>query len=55
MGMNRKIRKNAQKSTNIIDNIDLDFLKAGLGLSERVEVVAGAYTSKPDIMFPLFN
>ena len=36
MGMNRKIRKNAQKSTNIIDNIDLDFLKAGLGLSERV-------------------
>lgn len=36
MGMNRKIKRNAKKSTNIIDNIDLDFLKAGLGVSEKV-------------------
>ena len=36
MGMNRKIKRNAKKSTNILENIDLDFLKAGLGVSEKV-------------------
>lgn len=36
MGMNRKLKRNKSKNTSILDNLDLNFLMEGLGLSEKV-------------------